>query len=106
MTLGDFHEVAQATTPQGVSVPRSWGGLFAWAVGRWGAGAVFLMMLVPVYSDLKASNVRLAEISTANVKALEALTQRVESANAAVDRLAEDMRRLEIKTDAQRSTKP
>lgn len=104
MTLGDFHEVAQSTTPQGVNVPRSWGGLAIWAVGKWGAGAVFLMMLVPVYSDLKESNMRLAEISTANVRALEALTQRVEATTMAVQRLTDDVRRLETRTEAARSS--
>lgn len=99
MTMDNLHEVAQSSTPQNVVVPKSWGGLVIWAVGKWGAGAIFLLMLVPVYSDLKASNLRLAEISTANVKALEALTQRVESTNQAVQRLNEDVRRLEIRAE-------
>lgn len=95
MTLDSLHSAAESSTPSGINIPQTWGGLLVWALGKWGIGVVFLAMLVPVYQDLKASNATLAEISSANVRVLESLAAKVEASNAAISRLDETMRRLE-----------
>jgi len=98
MSREDLHAVAEQTTPASVTVPSTWGGLIVWAVGKWGAGAVFLVLLVPVYQDLKASNNRLADISNKNVQVLEALANKIEASNQAVTRLDDALRRIEQHT--------
>ena len=96
MSKEELHAAAEASTPAYVNVPQTWGGLAVWAVGKWGVGAVFLMLLVPVYLDLKASNAQLAQISTANVQVLTALAQQVEATNQAVQRLDQTVQRIEM----------
>lgn len=100
MSLEDLHETAQANTPSTVNVPQTWGGLIVWAVGKWGVGVVFLMLLVPVYQDLKASNQQLADISKANVSILTSLAQQVEATNKTVERLDQTVQRLELESRA------
>ena len=96
MSISDLHETAQASTPEGVNIPQTWGGLIVWAVGKWGVGVVFLMLLIPVYQDLKASNQQLAEISRANVTILTSLAQNVEATNQNIQRLDATVQRLEM----------
>ena len=95
MTLQAAHKVADENSPEYVSIPETWGGLLVWAAGKWGVGIVFAAMLVPVYSDLKASNQRLADISKANVEVLTALAQDVKTGNERTSRLEEAIRRLD-----------
>lgn len=96
MSLDELHQIAEKATPADVNVPQTWGGLLVWAVGKWGVGVVFLALLVPVYQDLKISNRQLAEISSANVRVLESLANKVETQNASIIRLNEAMLRLEL----------
>jgi hypothetical protein len=95
MTTENFHQMAVATTPENVDIPKSYTGLIVWAVGKWGIGVVFALFLVPVYQDLKASNQRLADISKANVEVLTALAQKIESTNQQMQRIDDSIRRLE-----------
>lgn len=102
MSRAEIHQAAEQSTPAGVTVPNTWWGLFIWAVGEWGTGAVFLCMLIPVYMDLRQSNERFASIaghaataSQATAKAVDALAARVESSNTAIIRLDDAIRRLE-----------
>ena len=95
MTLQNLHQAAEESTPAGINVPQTWGGILVWALGKWGIGVVFLAMLVPVYQDLKASNATMAEMSAANVRVLETLAAKVEASNAAISRLDDTVRRLE-----------
>lgn len=95
MSLDDLHKIAEKSTPEEITVPQTWGGLLVWAIGKWGVGVVFLALLVPVYQDLKISNQQLAEISSANVRVLESLANKVENQNTAITRLDDSVRRLE-----------
>lgn len=95
MSTDQIHAHATATTPQGVEIPKTYAGLIVWAVGKWGAGAVFLGMLFPVYQDLKASNQRVADISVANVEVLRALALRIDAATERIERMDDAVRRLE-----------
>ena len=70
MTTENLHQFASDATPSTVEIPKTYTGLIIWAVGKWGIGIVFAAFLIPVYSDLKASNQRLADISQANVQIL------------------------------------
>jgi hypothetical protein len=92
-----LHSLANQTTPAEVTVPHTWGGLIVWAAGKWGVGIVFLVLLVPVYQDLKESNKRVADITQANVQVLTALAAKIESTNAHVQRIDDSIRRLEGK---------
>jgi hypothetical protein len=101
MSKEEIHDIAESTTPPEINVPRTWAGLVVWALGKWGIGIVFLALLVPVYQDLKTSNARIygiiersAEVSTQNVRAMEALAAKIESSNAATARLEEALHRL------------
>jgi hypothetical protein len=95
MSKDEIHAAAESTTPPDVNIPYTWGGLIVWALAKWGIGVVFLALLVPVYQDLKTSNSQLAAISTNNVRVLEALASKIEASNVTVQRLADDIRRLE-----------
>ena len=95
MCKKDLLTMAESTIPSSVSIPQSWAGLAVWAVGKWGAGAIFLVLLVPLYQDLKTSNARFASMTEANVRAMEALSHKMERTSAAIDQLAEDVRRIE-----------
>lgn len=95
MTADNLHQMAASTTPESVEIPKSYTGLIVWAAGKWGIGVVFLVMLVPVYQDLKASNQRLADISQANVQVLTALAQKIDATNQQVQRMDDSIRRLE-----------
>jgi hypothetical protein len=95
MTTENLHQVAAATTPESVEIPKTYTGLIVWAVGKWGIGIIFAAFLVPVYQDLKASNQRLADISQANVQVLTALAQKIETTNHQVQRMDDSIRRLE-----------
>ena len=92
MSLDDLHEVAQKNTPADINVPQTWGGLFVWAIGKWGVGVVFLGLLVPVYQDLKASNNQLVEVSRANVEILTTLAREVAATGETVKRLEQEHR--------------
>lgn len=98
MDLQDLHQVAESSTPQSVSIPQTWGGLIAYAIAKWGAGAVFLGLLVPVYMDLKSSNQQFVDISKANVTALLAIAKQVEDNGDKVDLLTRAVERLEAET--------
>jgi len=95
MTTENLHQLASATTPENVEIPKSYAGLIVWAIGKWGIGIVFAAFLVPVYQDLKASNQRLADISHANVQVLTALAQKIDATNQQVQRMDDSLRRLE-----------
>lgn len=95
MSADDLHQIASDSTPQNVEIPKSYAGLMVWALGKWGAGAVFLFLLIPVYQDLKSSNQRLADISVANVEVLRALALRVDAATDRIERMDDAVRRLE-----------
>lgn len=94
MSKEELHEIATQTTPEHVNIPETWGGLIVWAVGKWGVGVVFAAMLVPVYTDLKASNQQLADISKANVSVLMGLAQKIESSNERTTRIEESIRQI------------
>ena len=95
MSRDDLHEVAVSTTPADVEVPKTYTGLIVWAVGKWGIGIVFGAFLVPVYMDLKESNLRFAEVSHANVQVLNALANEVRESSLSVLRVEEAVRRIE-----------
>lgn len=97
MKPNELHNLASATTPQGVGIPQSYAGLIVWALGKWGAGAVFLFLLMPVYQDLKESNKRIAEISVANVEVLRALATKVDQGTTSIIRLEDAVRELQGK---------
>ena len=102
MSLEELHSVAEQTTPSEVEVPKTWSGIAVWALGKWGIGVVFLALLIPVYQDLKVSNARFydvisknAEVSSQNVRVMEALAFKIENGNIATQRLEEAIHRLE-----------
>ena len=93
-----MHKIAKSTTPQDVEIPKTYTGLIVWALGKWGAGAVFLFLLMPVYQDLKESNKRVADISVANVEVLRALASKVDQSSMAIIRLDDAIRDLKDKS--------
>lgn len=95
MTTENLHQMAAATTPENVEIPKTYTGLIVWAIGKWGIGIVFAAFLIPVYQDLKASNQRLADISQANVQVLTALAQKIETSTSQIQRMDDSIRRLE-----------
>ena len=95
MSKDELHSIAVNSTPEVVNIPSSWGGLVVWAAGKWGVGVIFLMMLVPVYADLKESNRQIAELSRANVQVLTALAQKIDDSNQRIARLDDALRRIE-----------
>jgi hypothetical protein len=97
MSKEELHEIAVSSTPEHVNIPHTWGALMVWAVGKWGVGVVFAMMLVPVYTDLKSSNQQLAEISKANVAILTQLATKIEASNERTARVEESIRELNQK---------
>lgn len=101
MSKEELHELAKSTTPEQVNIPATWGGLLVWAAGKWGVGIVFLVLLVPVYQDLKESNKQIAELSRANVQVLTALAQKIDDSNLRITRLDDAMRRIEDRDRSQ-----
>jgi hypothetical protein len=95
MSKDELHSIAVTSTPEMTNIPASWGGLIVWAAGKWGVGVIFLMMLVPVYADLKESNAQIAELSRANVQVLTALAQKIDDSNQRIARLDDALRRIE-----------
>ena len=94
MSRDEIHQIATQTTPEHVKIPETWNGLIIWAAGKWGVGIIFAAMLVPVYSDLKASNQQLADISRANVSVLMQLAQQIEMLNDRSNRIEESIRQI------------
>lgn len=94
MSRDEIHQIATQTTPEHVKIPETWNGLIIWAAGKWGVGIIFAAMLVPVYSDLKASNQQLADISRANVSVLMQLAQQIEMLNERSNRIEESIRQI------------
>lgn len=92
MSKDQLHELAQAEIPE---IPKTWPAIIAFLVGKWGVGAIFGAMLVPVYLDLKASNERFAKLSEANVQAIMTLSQRIERGQDNVATMQETVRRIE-----------
>lgn len=97
MDLQDLHQAATSSTPENVTIPQTWGGLIAFAIAKWGVGAVFLGLLVPVYMDLKTSNQQFVDIAKANVTTLTALAEQVRVNSEKTDQLARAVERLESK---------
>lgn len=95
MSLDALHAAAAATTPENVSIPKTWSALFVWAVGKWGTGAVFLALLFPVYMDFKASNQQFIAQSQATVVAIQNLANKIEQDRTADALIAESIRRIE-----------
>lgn len=95
MSKDEIHKFATSTTPQDVPIPQTWGALIVWAIGKFGIGVVFLAMLVPVYQDLKASNQQTANLTAANVRAIEAMTHQLRANQEETRRLGEVVQRLE-----------
>lgn len=97
MDLQDLHQAATSSTSENVTIPQTWGGLIAFAIAKWGVGAVFLGLLVPVYMDLKTSNQQFVDIAKANVTTLTALAEQVRVNSEKTDQLARAVERLESK---------
>lgn len=95
MAPENLHQMAVETTPQSVEIPKTYAGLIVWAIGKWGIGIVFAAFLVPVYQDLKESNMRLAAMTEANVEVLMALATKIDATNQQVQRMDDSLRRLE-----------
>jgi len=92
MSKEQLHTIATEDLPD---LPKSWPAIFAWLVGKWGVGAIFMAMLVPVYLDLKSSNERFAKLSEANVQAIMTLSQRIDESHNNVGTMQETVRRIE-----------
>jgi hypothetical protein len=95
MSKEELHAAAMADTPASVDIPQSWAALIVWAVGKWGAGAVFLCLLVPVYLNGQAHSARFAEIASATARAIDALAIKIEAQNTSIQRLDDALRRIE-----------
>ncbi len=94
MSKEELHEIAVASTPEHVNIPQTWGALLVWAVGKWGVGVVFAAMLVPVYTDLKASNQQVAEISKANIVILTQLSSQINLNSERSERIEDTLNQL------------
>lgn len=77
MSLDELHQHAQESTPASINIPKTWSGVAAWAIGQFGPGAVFLLLLIPVYLDLKVSNQQFVEISSANIRVISDMSQQL-----------------------------
>lgn len=95
MSKDELHAHAQQSTPDFVQIPNSWAGLMFWAVGKWGVGAIFMGMVWFLYTDLKAANERFAKLTEANVAAITALAQRIDSGHEKIGDMKETIRRIE-----------
>lgn len=80
MSRDELHQRANESTPASVVVPNTWAGLIVWAVGKWGVGAIFGLMLVWVYQDLQNANKAMVEVVRANTKAMEGMAQGINDA--------------------------
>lgn len=81
MSKEELHQHANETTPSDVIVPNTWAGLIIWAVGKWGAGAVFAGMLIWVYTDLQKANNAWVGVVQANTEVIQQLVRAVETNN-------------------------
>ena len=87
MSRDELHKHASSTTPAVVNVPNTWAGLIVWAVGKWGVGTIFMIMLGWVYLDLQEANRAMVEVVRANAVVIENLAKEVRSNGDKVDRL-------------------
>ena len=81
MSRDELHARASDSTPTEVTIPNSWAGLIVWAVGKWGAGAIFACMLVWVYTDLQKANASWVGVVRANTEVIQQLVRAVEANN-------------------------
>jgi hypothetical protein len=82
-----IYTMANKTTPPDVTVPETWTGVIVWALGKWGVGAVFMVMVYFLYLDLRASNDRFARLVEANTTAIHAFAQQVSENHSKVNEM-------------------
>lgn len=87
MSKEELHAHAQDTTPAYVQVPQTWGGLIVWAVGKWGAGAIFCLMLIWVYQDLQTANRGMVRVVESNARAIYQMAEEIKETNRRLEEL-------------------
>jgi hypothetical protein len=82
MSQNELTSVANADTPENVTVPNTWQGLIVWALARFGVGivvaGVFGYSTTIVYADLRADRAALMDAYRDNIQAVEKFTHAIE----------------------------
>jgi len=96
MSTKELHDFAQTDTPEAVDVPRNWGGLLVWAVGRFGSGIVLALAcawaLMRVYDDHAAQTRQLMVILEQRARVDSEMTLAVNQLRGAIDDVAKEAR--------------
>jgi predicted nuclease with TOPRIM domain len=90
-----IHTAINEDQPSDYQLPKTWPAIVAMLFTKAGLGAIFLLLLIPVYLDLKASNERFAKLAEANITAMQALTSKIEKSHENVGTMQETIRRIE-----------
>lgn len=83
-------EHANKSTPKGVEVAPGINGLVTWAVGRFGAGAIFLVAVIVMYSDLKAERQISMNLLRENITVMQKTATGLEKVNDTMTRMERD----------------
>lgn len=93
MSQDEIHHIANATTPDEITVPNTWQALIVWAVAKFGTGIILAIVLgvatVRVYEDLTILNNRV-------LTAFEQQTRASETTNSAIREMLTAIRQIEI----------
>ena len=86
--------MANKNTPENIVVPNSLWGIVAWAMGRWGVGAVFMAMVYFLYLDLRESNKQFSKLVEANTAAIAMFAKEANEGHAKVEAMKETVARI------------
>jgi cell division protein FtsB len=85
----ELHSIAEADSPNQVSIPQTWQALVVWAIARFGVGlvvaAVFGYATTIVYQDLKTSRDQLMEAYKDNTRIMETFNRQLDEMERTID---------------------
>lgn len=89
MTRDDLYQIAQADTPEPITVPNTWQGIIVWAVARFGVGmivaAAFAYSTMVVYDDMRSDRQQLLIAYQENSRVIESFSAKLAELIKSVD---------------------
>lgn len=92
MSQDELHSIANATTPEPISVPNTWQGLIVWAAVKFGSGivvaAVFGWGIVHVYTDMRNDREQLLAAYKDAIQVMQSVASKLDAQTDAIEDLS------------------
>lgn len=88
-----FRTIADDDTPKGVSIPDSWAGIIAWALGRHGPVVLFVVATWFLYQDNKAQQAAILDVAKAQISINSQVVVQMSDLRASITALTEEARK-------------